>query len=1097
MKRLLGLALVLLSIRSAGADLMFDEYLLTKRAGSTLVEVLPSASVRVYNLGASVRTSSGSPSTTIPVYASATIHVSDTVKINGYSATVTAVPTATTITVSPALVYVKGARVLRTSSALTVYEDVGRTVVLTQPFQADSSGRVTFFPGTATFDLEAITTAGQRVVRYWPFNTTSPILEAATYATSGTGAPGTGGDCATGDPYLGWESALTTLPAAGLAVHFSPGCYGLAAPLNLYERTTLYGDGPTSVIVATANMTQTGGITDGVIRSANSCSTVGCSGSPLYNMAAPGAYNVIRDLKVDMGGKYAYSAIQLDGITDVQIRNLVVDGRSTDMSSAGGFGIEIDRANKVTVTGNHVTGFVDGVNGNCITVGGSSTVQGRALVVNDNLVEKCGAYGLDLQYVDGGVITGNVVKGAQYGIAMETVVPGASAAAKNVTISGNTIQGTTDLTKQAAIPSFDGRTMNRYGIVLWLRPSADTVVASTQNYNVNVTGNTIRDVGAAITTNSGHVSITNNNIWNWGNSVGGPWSAIDLATALTSTPSGKTGDLYVAGNYIHQEATILASNAGTVGAIRIDNGGGRCDVTTGTKCSADATCAGLGGGNVSCVTLGPIDNVTIENNVIEGMATNPRNGANTLDIVEHGIYIASPGNNWKITGNTFRGVTDEPIRMISNAPTTTFTNWDVSRNTFYDNNIRTGKSASAWIYFQDAQGSTYTKFVFEGNHAFDANSNLTYLVHLVSGTWTAGVYLKDNIAPNATSGIWTTPSTADNVTSGVDDGNIGIDTYTTQAASGSSYQITTRKGSLVNLTSTSTTTAFTLEAPGLSQDGKLFTVCHESGEYASQTAVMAPASGTTRLRGPWMPQSSHDCLMVIAFDGLWYEIGRSDQNFGTRRSFQSGITASTTQTQGQGALQYEVSEISTVANAGDTVTLPTAWAGKSASVINDGANNLQVFPAAGISGDNIGNGSGASTTIAPAAVLDCYAYDSNNWRCTTGRLQSKTVGLSLPTTSEDVTIWRTPNAIRVRRMDCVITSGAALTYTLRWDPSRSATGTEFVSSGTLCNNLTVGVANTGLSIAIPAGSWIWLETTATGASGTVNNLSTTFQYTEP
>lgn len=95
-----------------------------------------------------------------------------------------------------------------------------------------------------------------------------------------------------------------------------------------------------------------------------------------------------------------------------------------------------------------------------------------------------------------------------------------------------------------------------------------------------------------------------------------------------------------------------------------------------------------------------------------------------------------------------------------------------------------------------------------------------------------------------------------------------------------------------------------------------------------------------------------------------------------RRSVNASITASTTQTQGQGALTRDINEISTCANANDTVTLPSAIAGQQCLVINNGANTLQVFPA---SGDNLGAGVNTSTTIVSGSRKLFVAFDSTNW----------------------------------------------------------------------------------------------------------------------
>ncbi|KKK86735.1 hypothetical protein LCGC14_2760270, partial [marine sediment metagenome] len=51
----------------------------------------------------------------------------------------------------------------------------------------------------------------------------------------------------------------------------------------------------------------------------------------------------------------------------------------------------------------------------------------------------------------------------------------------------------------------------------------------------------------------------------------------------------------------------------------------------------------------------------------------------------------------------------------------------------------------------------------------------------------------------------------------------------------------------------------------------------------------------------------------------------------------AGLTASTTQSQGQGALTAQINEVDTCANDGDTVTLPTAVAGTAIEIINNGA----------------------------------------------------------------------------------------------------------------------------------------------------------------
>jgi len=95
-----------------------------------------------------------------------------------------------------------------------------------------------------------------------------------------------------------------------------------------------------------------------------------------------------------------------------------------------------------------------------------------------------------------------------------------------------------------------------------------------------------------------------------------------------------------------------------------------------------------------------------------------------------------------------------------------------------------------------------------------------------------------------------------------------------------------------------------------------------------------------------------------------------------RHKVVAGITASTTQTQGNGALTGEVNEVATVANANDTVTLPSAVLGYRVVLINNGANTLRIFPA---SGDNLGAGVDTATTLASGSNVTYQAYDVTNW----------------------------------------------------------------------------------------------------------------------
>jgi len=91
----------------------------------------------------------------------------------------------------------------------------------------------------------------------------------------------------------------------------------------------------------------------------------------------------------------------------------------------------------------------------------------------------------------------------------------------------------------------------------------------------------------------------------------------------------------------------------------------------------------------------------------------------------------------------------------------------------------------------------------------------------------------------------------------------------------------------------------------------------------------------------------------------------------------SGLTASTTQSQGQQALTSVVNEVAVCANANDVVTLPAAAIGKIVYIFNNGAQTLQVFPAS----DDAIDGAAANTSVSQGAGANItyIAHDTTNW----------------------------------------------------------------------------------------------------------------------
>jgi len=108
----------------------------------------------------------------------------------------------------------------------------------------------------------------------------------------------------------------------------------------------------------------------------------------------------------------------------------------------------------------------------------------------------------------------------------------------------------------------------------------------------------------------------------------------------------------------------------------------------------------------------------------------------------------------------------------------------------------------------------------------------------------------------------------------------------------------------------------------------------------------------------------------------------------------------------------------------------------------------------------------------------------------------KSIGLESPGASEDVTMFFTDDAITVTQMNAVLkgTSTPSVTWTIRHNSDRNATGAEVVTSGTTTTSTTTGSEVTSFNDeTIPAGSWVWLETTA--QSGSVDEINITIEFT--
>ena len=106
----------------------------------------------------------------------------------------------------------------------------------------------------------------------------------------------------------------------------------------------------------------------------------------------------------------------------------------------------------------------------------------------------------------------------------------------------------------------------------------------------------------------------------------------------------------------------------------------------------------------------------------------------------------------------------------------------------------------------------------------------------------------------------------------------------------------------------------------------------------------------------------------------------------------------------------------------------------------------------------------------------------------------RSVSVYAPTTTDNITMFYTSNALTLSNIESVIRgAGTGVTFSVRYGTDRSATGTEVVTSGINCTNTTTGLSTTSFNNGtISASSFVWL--TIAGVSGNPNELSVTLEF---
>lgn len=138
---------------------------------------------------------------------------------------------------------------------------------------------------------------------------------------------------------------------------------------------------------------------------------------------------------------------------------------------------------------------------------------------------------------------------------------------------------------------------------------------------------------------------------------------------------------------------------------------------------------------------------------------------------------------------------------------------------------------------------------------------------------------------------------------------------------------------------------------------------------------------------------------------------------------------------------------------------------------------------------------GSLATVTNSGNTREAKFDFSIPRGNTGAAGPKSLTISYPTASEDLTILYTDVEHIVSRISSVLlgTGGSTVDFTIRYASDRSATGTEVITGGITCSSTTVANNETTFdSATIPANNFIWLETSSITGSVQEFHISLTF-----
>jgi plastocyanin len=109
-----------------------------------------------------------------------------------------------------------------------------------------------------------------------------------------------------------------------------------------------------------------------------------------------------------------------------------------------------------------------------------------------------------------------------------------------------------------------------------------------------------------------------------------------------------------------------------------------------------------------------------------------------------------------------------------------------------------------------------------------------------------------------------------------------------------------------------------------------------------------------------------------------------------------------------------------------------------------------------------------------------------------GVISPKFVSIESPTSGQTKTLMYNFSATTVSVVRAGISGGTSVAYSVYHDAARNGSGTVIAAETT--TNVTSGSTPTIISASVPAGSWIWVETTT--VTGTVNEFNLSIEFTE-